>query len=309
MVDIGAAAPGTRLEHSRAGLDREAAALLVEVRAADDVALAGYEAFCRRAVYAPPQHPLWVRSWMMATGADMIVVALRRDGRPLMQMVLEVVASGPCRIARFPGGKHANGNFVATAGGAPALSASERDALVAAIRDARPDIDLVRLERQNPHHDGAPNALAGMATMRSPNVSLAVDLDGGFSAVLSRSGGKRKRKKYKTQLRKFEEAGGHRLFEAETPEEAERLINEFFVMKAARLREKGIANVFGTPEVQAFFRRLFCEAVEQKPAPFVLHGVEVAGEIRAVNGLSITGHSFVCEFGGIREDPSGSSPG
>lgn len=309
MVDFGAAISSRPMTSRRAEIEGDRAAALVEVRPADDIALADYEAFCRAATLAPPQHPIWIRAWIMATGADAIVVSLSRAGRASHYLVLEVVTRGPNRIARFPGGKHANGNFVATSPGAAQVTQQEWRFLVAGIRRARPDIDLIQLERQNPHGDGVPNPLALQATLQSPNVSLAVDLEGGFAAVLARQGGKRKRKKYNAQLRKFGEEGGFRLIEARTAEEVDRLIEEFFIMKAARLGEAGIANTFAAPQVQAFFRMLFREAAELQYQPFRLHGLEVAGEIRAVNGLSFTNHSMVCEFGSIRETASKASPG
>lgn len=311
MVDIGAAAQASGTTSRDGSVARTRSGIVVELRPADDAALAEYEAFCRAAAHAPAQDPLWVRSWIAATGADAVIVDVRRGGRTICTLALEIVREGPFRIARFPGGSHANGNFVATAPGeAEPLSAADRQALCAAIRQARPDIDLIYLERQNPHFDGLPNPLAGLATGRSPNISLATDLDGGFQATLERANAKRKRKKYRFQLRKFEGAGGHRVIIADTPEEVDRLLDAFFVMRAARFRKMGIAhNVFGSAQVQAFFRALFRDALEKTTPPFVLHGLEVGGELRGVNGLSITAHSMVCEFVGIRDDDPQLSPG
>jgi len=96
---------------------------------------------------------------------------------------------------------------------------------------------------------------------------------------------------------------------AATPEEAERLVGAFFAMKAARFREKGIGNVFAAVEVQAFFRTLFREALDEATPPFILHGLEVGGELVAINGCSVTPTSVVCEFGSIVDTGDNSSPG
>lgn len=308
MVDVSAAVANVR-ERSAAARPGRAAGMLVEVRPADDVALADYAAFCRTAVHAPAQHPLWLRCWVMATGADAVVATLHRDGRPVLALALEIVQEGPFHIARFPGGRHANGNFAAVRKGGAPLSPTEIAALCDALRVARPDIDMILLQRQNPAHDGIDNPFTHHATMRSPNVSLSVDLSGGFEEMLSRRGGKRKRKKHRQQARKFEDAGGHRLIEAASPEETDRLVDAFFDMKAVRFREKGIPNVFAPVEVQTFFRLLFRDAAEMKPAPFVLHGLEVGGVLRAINGCSVTQDSVVCEFGSICEGLANASPG
>lgn len=307
MVDIGAAVQAA----GSSSTEQKHTAITAETLAADETALARYEAFCRTAAHGPAQSPLWLRSWIAATGADAAIIKVRRGGRTICALALEIRQEGPFRVARFPGGSHANGNFVATApGAAEPLSASDQKAVCAAVRRARPDIDLIHLERQNPDFDGLPNPLEGLATGQSPNVSLATNLDGGFQATLERANAKRKRKKYRFQLRKFEGAGGHRVIIADTPEEVERMLDAFFVMRAARFRKMGIANnVFGSAQVQAFFRALFRDALKETPKPFVLHGLEVGGELRGVNGLSITPHSMVCEFVGIRDDDPQLSPG
>src|SRR5690606_17194069 len=138
-----------------------------------------------------------------------------------------------------------------------AVSAADARLLVRVLRQARPDIDVIELQRQNPSYEGTRNPFADLATVRSPNVSLAVDLSGGFEAVLERSGARSKKKKYRRQLRKFERAGGYRLLQARTPDEVERLLSEFFVMKAARFQANGISDIFGSDEVQKFFTLLF----------------------------------------------------
>ena len=149
-----------------------------------------------------------------------------------------------------------------------------------------------------------------MPILPSPNLSLAVDLGGGFDALLLRASGKRKRKKHRSQMRKFEAVGSHRRIEAETPDEVNRLLDAFFEMKEFRFRKMGIANVFGDEQVRAFFRALFTDALAEDKPSFVLHGLEVAGKLRAVTGSSRSGKRLICEFGAIAEDDLGhTSPG
>ena len=139
------------------------------------------------------------------------------------------------------------------------LAASTPTRSLAAIHATRPDVDALVLERLLPDFDGIANPLLALPHFPSPNVSLAVSLDGGFEALLSRVSGKRKRKKHRSQTRKFEAAGGFRRIEASTPDEVLRLLDAFFAMKEFRFRKMGIANVFGDAEVQTFFRSLFME--------------------------------------------------
>lgn len=281
------------------------------VTAATAEAISAYGDLCRLALFAPAQSPHWVRHWIEQVRPDAVVATLEAGGRPVLSLALEIVRSGPFRIARFMGGRHANGNFAAAdpawleTAAAPALRP-----LFSAIAKARPDIDLIAFQRLLPDLDGAASPLARLPGFASPNVSLAAGLDGGFEALLARTGGRRKRKKHRSQTRKFEAAGGFRRVRARTPEEVHSLLYAFFAMKEFRLRRMGIANVFGEPQVRLFFHKLFAEALKEDRPPFVLHGLEVAGKLRAVTGSSLCGGRLICEFGAIAEDDlSHASPG
>jgi CelD/BcsL family acetyltransferase involved in cellulose biosynthesis len=139
---------------------------------------------------------------------------------------------------------------------------------------------------------------------------LAVDLAGGFEALLARSGSGRKRKKHRAQARKLEAAVGCRRLEADSPEDVARLLDAFLEMKAGRFREAGIPNVFAPAQVRRFFQTLFTDALACAPRPFVLQGLEVGGRLRAVTGSSVLDGRMVCEFGGITDDElAHASPG
>lgn len=283
---------------------------VIRVSGAHDMALDDYAFFCAHAVHGAPQHPVWINAWKEATGADILLVTIERAGRQAFALALEVAEEGFCRVARVPGDRHANGTFIATArdAGGP-LSPAEGARLADAIRSARPDIDLITIERQNPKQDGLDNPLGTLSPVRTPNVSLSFSLEGGFDATIERQGGKRKPKKYRTQQRKFEQMGGFRVYAANDPAEVETVIETFFRIKRERLLKAGIPDAFGTPEIQAFFRKLFTDALDARPLPYQLHALEVDGEIRAISGSSILANSVVCEFGGIRDDEPGTSPG
>lgn len=311
MVDAIASFDGNQLEAMEVPRALPAGHAGLSISIADSLAFADYAEFCRSALFAPAQSPAWILNWGKYAESDAVLATLNAEGRKVFSLALEVTRSGPFRVARFMGGRHANGNFAAAdpywltkADGAAICST------LAAIAKARPDIDLVALERLLPELDGIANPLASLPHFPSPNLSLAVDLAGGFDALLSRASGKRKRKKHRSQMRKFEAVGSHRRIEARTADEVNRLLDAFFEMKESRFRKMGIANVFGEPEVRAFFRALFVEALSDDKPPFVLHGLEVAGKLRAVTGSSRSGKHLICEFGAIAEDDlTHTSPG
>ena len=304
MVDATASFDGNRVAANEAP-SRALAPKMPRMTAvvADGTGLSDYAKFCASALFAPAQSASWVRNWAEKTRADIVIATLGEQDRPALSLALEVVRQGPFCVARFAGGRHANGNFAAADPRLlPAIDEAAIRSLLAAVARARPDIDLVSLERLLPDLDGIPNPLAAMPAFPSPNLALAVDLDGGFEALLSRASGKRKRKKHRSQTRKFEAVGSFRRIEARTREETDALLDAFLAMKEARFAKMGIANVFGDEDVRAFFRALFADALGEEKPPFQLHGLEVAGKLRAVTGSSRCGKRLICEFGAIAED-------
>lgn len=310
MVDV-AEGFGAKASAARPLARTTSAHVHVTVTAATGSALAGYRALAKAGVEAPPQGIAWIEHWIDTVKPDAILAILSKDGETVMALALEVERGGPFTVARFMSGTHANGNFaLARSTWLPHASADDVNALVAGIARARPDVDMIALERLLPDFDGLTNPLLVLPHTKSPNVSLACGLDGGFEALLARSSGKRKRKKHRSQSRKFEAAGGYRRIEANTPDEVNRLLDAFFAMKDIRFRKAGIHNVFGEPSVQSFFRRLFIGALSAVPRDFALHGLEVGGRLRAVTGSSRRGNTMICEFGAIVEDElANASPG
>jgi len=284
-----------------------------QVLPADASAIDAYACFCSEAVFPPPQSPLWTRAWLEDAGTEGLVAILYRGEKPAAALALEVVTEGPFRLARFAGGSHANGNFPAVHPAvAPAgpEAATAMQAMLAAIKAARPEIDLLALERQRHSFRGLANPVLALPHAASPDLSLAVDLTGGMERLLEGRGGKRRRKKHRSQLRKLEAAGGYRRFVPGTVEEADALLDLFFRLKRERLTRMGATDAFAPPHVQAGLRRLFRSALGEPVPPFVLHALEVGGKVRAITGSSRLPDGIVCEFNAFAEDDLASlSPG
>lgn len=264
-------------------------------------AIAAYATFQRCCAFSPAQSPAWISAWITETAPDFIVATLSLDGVPSYAVAVEIVPWGPAKTARFMGGRHANGNFSPLALSA-SIERADLDKLIAEIGAVRPDIDLLCLERIADTIQQRPNPLMMLPHRRSPNRALAVDLAGGFNAVLERTTGKHKHKRYRSQARKFEAAGGFRFVTAETPDESARFLEAFFAMKQERFRKMGVPDVFAETQIQRFFHRLFAEALAEQEPAFTLDALEVDGELRSVTGSSRCGDRLICEFGAIRDD-------
>lgn len=283
---------------------------------ADEAALTRYRADGAQALYMPAQSPEWVEAWasgasMAGGGAEIIIIRVTDGPRHITSFPCEVVRQGPFKVARFLGGSHANGNFPLRARMELAATSHE---IVAAITEAarreRPDIDLLMLERQIEKIEGVGNPFLSYRHRPSPNVSLAVDLTGGFDTLLARSSGKRKRKQNRAQARRFESAGGFRRMAATSRAESDALLDAFFAMKKARFAKMGIHDVFAPEAVKRAFRELFGAAAGETDPKFVMHGLEVGGKLRAVTGSSRIRDRIICEFSSISEDElTDASPG
>lgn len=274
-------------------------------------AIAVYRAHCSDALHAPPQSPDWVEAWARHCNPDILCLTLSTEGRSRLALCLEVVRDGPVRTARIVGGSHANGSFPALAGGSVGdLGHGDVAALSAAVRAVRRDVDLLMMERLAERFEGVGNPLSPVRSWQSPDPALAIDLTPGFEGVLARASGKRKRKKHRSQIRKFESAGGFRRFAARGPEEVDRLLDAFFRMKSARFAAMGIDDAFADAGVRGFFRDLFGRAAGSPAPGFLLQALEVGGIVRAVTGSSLAPSAVVCDFVAFAEDElAGASPG
>lgn len=266
-------------------------------------ALSRYGDMVARGVAGHSQQGLWVSSWIEAVPTDGFILTVFKNGQPLLALPLEVVRVGPLSVARFMGGSHANANFPACAAACEGLDAKTLSQTIAATLAAnRPDIDACVLEQQMPELGGMTNPLAALPHQTSPNIALAVSLKAGFDGVLAKHNGKKRRKKHRYQCRKFEEAGGHRIITAQTPEETERLFAAYLEMKAIWFRKNRLRDVFAGEQIRGFFTHLFAEALKQENLTYYMEALEVGGILRAVSASSRVDGRVVCEFGGIAED-------
>lgn len=267
--------------------------------------------FCRNAPCGPAQHPVWVDEWAQHVNDDIVFLSLSAGGREILRLPLEVVTESLGRVASPVGGRHANGCFPALLPDADLPAPADLTRMIAAaLSKARPDIALIDLPRLQPHVMGHANPLILPHSPVSPNIALAVDLTGGFDETLLRHSGKRKRKKHRTNERKFREQGDIRVHAATEAESARRMLDTFFELKAQRFAAMGIEDVFADPAVQTFFRSLYGERTWRRDPAFVLHALEVGGEIRAITGSSLCGERVICEFSAFRPDPKeNTSPG
>jgi CelD/BcsL family acetyltransferase involved in cellulose biosynthesis len=245
----------------------------------------------------------WVRHWAEHVNPNIAIVTATRSGQPILAIALEIVNKSGLTAAQFVGGSHANANFPAMTA---ALSQHEAElflaALVKGLKEKPWSVDIIMLERQLGQLGGIQNPLLANGGSISPNVSLHLDVDQNFDAVLAARSGKRKRKRYRSQQRKFEAAGGFNIINPNEKEDVELILDSYFVMKAQQLNGKGVANVFGNSREQLFFKALFSDKGPLNDHKFYLSSLEVGGKTRAIYGSSLHALRQMVHFTAFAED-------
>ena len=255
------------------------------------------------AIHGAPQSLAWIDNWRAFVNADSFVVGLFRGSTPILLVPLEAVIHKGVKIARYPGGTHANCNFpwlLKEYGSVPGCEAVRQ--MVGAIRKARPDIDALSLTRQLAELQGTPNPLLALERGINPNPVLAVSLDPGFDAVLDRTNRKRKLKKHRQHGRRYEENGGWRITSARSHAETAEVLDLFFAMKAQRFRQMGISDPFADGNVRNFFNAFFREGLAKDGELNELRFLEVGGTIRSIIGKVFGIAGPTVEFGAIAQD-------
>lgn len=251
---------------------------------------------------SPHQSFDWCRSWVAATGGDVLVVDIRRNGKTVCLLPLEVSRVAGARIARFIAAPFSNinfGLFPAGDGGGPLLSPA---LLRTAIAEKAPEVDIAVFGRMPLRWRGRLNPLAGLASVPSHNHAFQVTLDGGFDAVLERINGKKRRKKFRATARQLEAVGGYRFVTPGPGAEALELLETFFVQKERRFARQGKLNIFAAEPVRDFFRQLVLQPDRNGVAPLRLSALRFGnGRTGAIAGQTVANGHVICQFCSLDE--------
>jgi CelD/BcsL family acetyltransferase involved in cellulose biosynthesis len=206
----------------------------------------------------PYQHFAWVSCWYENLGkaagvTPYIVVGADEAGRPLFLLPLGRERVGPLTVARFVGGKHSNSNLgLWRRDYASSVTRAHLDQMVRLIGSADPSVDLLALLNQPVAWDEIPNPLALLPRQDSPSFAYRGKLARDFAELLEERVSSSTRKKLRQKERALSKHGPVRYWRAETAADLRRALDAFFVQKAERMKELGIANVFAEAGVREF---------------------------------------------------------
>jgi CelD/BcsL family acetyltransferase involved in cellulose biosynthesis len=255
--------------------------------------------------------PHWVGHWAGHVNSNVVFVTAMQAGQLKLILPVEIVKKAGLVVAQFVGGSHANANFpVMLAPVSPSEARSFLSALENGLRQKPWCVDVIMLQRQLERLEGIENPLLANGSSISPNVSLHLDVIQSFDTVLEARSGKRKRKRYRSQQRKFEAAGGFEVFDPAPKIACGSLLDTYFTMKANQLSGKGVTNVFGNAREQAFFKALFADEGPHYDHKFYLSSLDVGGKTRAIYGSSLHGSRQMVHFTAFANDElTTASPG
>ncbi|MBX9470325.1 MAG: GNAT family N-acetyltransferase [Rhizobium sp.] len=258
----------------------------------------------------------WCCAWVKTHGNPLVLVEGRLDGQMALLLPLEIERSFLLRRAQLIGSPFTNFNsglFSAAFRWAAAdILPHDLGALfVEALRD---HVDLLSLTHVPLDWRGERHPLAALPHIRNQNASFQLPLAATMEESIAPLNAKSRRKKYRTQIRKLEAAGGYDHIRPTQPGEQRALLETFFQQKAARFAAVGLPNVFQPPETQAFFRMLIESDRGGSDVPLELHAIRLKGEhdgkIAAIAGLSRKGDHVICQFGSIDDSlVADASPG
>lgn len=259
-----------------------------------DEAIAAVDTISAGAKVAGHQHPNFLRAWLKAGNIQPIFIILQAPGHGPVLLPLERARNA---IAHYVGGKHANGNFpIGAKTDLEALAGKAINALEQCADLQRMGIAALALERQYEQWQGVANPFVERHSVQSPNVALSFPLAGGFDEIIKRCGGSKRRKKFRSQMRKIESLGPVKLMIPVDGEEAAFVLETFFQYKAARFREVGIPNSFGDDATRAAFMDMFMQSATAEHKVHELHLLKIGDELAAIMGCTVNDGQLTVEF-------------
>ena len=256
----------------------------------------------------------WCKTWSETHGNPIIIIEGRISGTCSFLLPLEIVSGKFGRIARFIGAPFSNINT----GLFSSTFEHEADAALLAEIQKRLKtklsglVDLVVLANIPPVWRGINNPFSFFPTIRNQNKSYQLPLLSTFEDTLAQINAKRRRKKYRTSVKRLNAVGGYEHVVAADVAEKQALLDLYFQQKAIRFKALGLPDVFKDKETKAFFHQLLQLPSDRQEIPLEIHALRLkaCGTVAAIAGLSRKDDHVICQFSSIDETiAADSSPG
>ncbi|ANK91100.1 MULTISPECIES: GNAT family N-acetyltransferase [Rhizobium] len=251
----------------------------------------------------------WCAAWVNAFRRPLAILKGTYAGETAFILPIEIVRSRGLAVAKFIAADHSNintglfsGNFAESGGSIDA------EKFAGQLRQAlKGHADLLLLQNLPLEWRGRPTPLTGLPTVQNQNHAYQLPFLSNFEETLKQLNTKSRRKKFRVQSRRLEQAGGVEYVIPETSEEQHRLLDIFFHLKSIRFASLGLPDVFADGETQTFLHGLIDKRDDARQYfGLQMHALRLKGEnkdrIAAISGISRKGDHVICQFGAIDED-------
>lgn len=210
-----------------------------------------------------------------------ITIVRNVDGKLAAILPLIIQRRSGMSVARYFGGTHTSYNMpLMTRCFASSATRRDIDHILQAIHRARPEIDIVSLERQPTHWEGVANPFAKLPGQPSTNPCPMMALEPGLSGAQHLSSSFRRR--LNTKERKLIALPGYKKVTPTTIDGINELVDAFFAIKRERMAEQKLPDIFGDPDVASFIRRA-CTTMQPSGRPTIqLHALTSDEEVIAI---------------------------
>lgn len=266
---------------------------------------------------SPYQRFAWVKAWQEshpARGPDPSVLIVRDScAAPLLVLPVTTERVGPARVARVPGGKHANFAMPwLDRGFARRTMPAEAASILAALAAAHGGIDIIALPNQPTEREGIPNPFALSPSSReTPEPACATVIGDHGGSIVDAVVSKDSRKKFARKRKWLAERGPVAYRRATTAAEAGIVLDAFLRQKALRSAQRQMPNPFSDPVVQAFLAKACLDEVAGGAPAIELHALWCGDQPVATFGATLHGGWLSGCFIAHEPDPAleRSSPG
>ena len=248
----------------------------------------------------------WVRACVNTiereANSHTLIVSVHKNGKLVFLLPL-ATQNGWIKKVRWIGGSHSNFNIpIVDSEFCRTLKDQDIKHIFGQITQLLPGIGLLKLCCQPKIWAGQKNPLLSYAHQRSTNNAYAIDLSQGFKQVLKKGNAKRKRKKFRWQNRSLESVGGAQLVVANSRSHVLEILSCFHRQKSIRHRNKGLPDVFGSRQANAFLRHMALNSIDVDEPVLQLYALKIAGKYRAICGGGVHNNHFSAYFISFADD-------
>lgn len=270
-------------------------------------ALAEIDAITAIDLFSGYQHPAFLKAWVSQRDVEPFFIRIETQYGGHVLLPLE--RQGTHNVG-YVGGKHANGNFpIGSPEGLRELNGIGLDALAESTKVQKANIGTIALERQLESLEGVKNPFVDHRAVRSPNVALSFDIEGDFDEVLQGRPGSRKRKRFRSQMRKLEAMGPVSVEIPVGAKTVREVLARFFELKSQRLKDAGIHNSFGDVATRAAFYSMFADSADRVYKTHQLFVLKVGDKYAAIMGNTLHNKRLTVEFSTFDAEFAHAGPG